>query len=120
LIYGVLRYMADSAIAKQLEALPDPEIFLNIRVGAQLQIPGLLPAREHCGDGFSPTIVRTRHLYLNVDLNAPQLSVDCLYNPNTHRSTTVGRFLQRYVGHLRALNDALRPAAELDGSQGST
>jgi non-ribosomal peptide synthase protein (TIGR01720 family) len=118
--HGVLRYMADPAIAKQLEALPDPEVFLNIRVGTRTQIPGFLPAREQCGDGTSPTIVRTRHLYLNVNLDAPQLSVDCLYNPNTHRATTIERFLQRYADHLRALNDALRPEAEVDGPQDST
>lgn len=105
--YGLLRYMGKPAAVTQLQTLPEADLFLNIRVGTQMHIPGFAPASEDCGNGSSPTIIRPRYLYLNIDVNDGQIVFDCLYNTNIHRRTTIETFIRACIAQIRALNDAL-------------
>jgi hypothetical protein len=99
--------MGAPEIAEQLRALPEPDLFLNIRVGTSMEIPGFAPAAEQTGASASRTIIRPRYLYLNVDVNDKQIGFQCLYNTNIHRAATVETFIENAITQIYALDDAL-------------
>lgn len=107
LSYGVLRYMGAPDVVEALQALPEPDLFLNIRTSPMIELAGFAPASEDVGETFSRTIIRPRYWYLNVNINDQRIEFQCAYNTTLHRSATVERFIKDAIDQIYALDAAL-------------
>lgn len=107
LSYGVLRYMGAPEVVASLEALPEPDLFVNIRINSGIELPGFAPASEAVGQFSSRTIIWPRYCYLNVNVDDRRISFQCSYNTALHQPATVESFIQDAIDQIYALNAAL-------------
>ncbi|MCX7746681.1 MAG: condensation domain-containing protein [Clostridia bacterium] len=102
--YGILRYLAQDEIRKKFTGYPEPELFLNIRIGsASLKLPGFKFAEESMGSASSETIIRPRYIYLNVDVEKEKIALNCQYNTNIHKRKSIQNFISNYINKISVL-----------------
>jgi non-ribosomal peptide synthase protein (TIGR01720 family) len=105
--YGLLRYLrSDEEMAAKLRATPPPEIsflYLGQFDYTQSTVSLFGPARESSGPNISPLANRSHLLEFTGSVSEGQLNLNVTYSRNVHRSSTIERLAEEFVGALRAL-----------------
>jgi fengycin family lipopeptide synthetase B len=108
-VFGIARHLeGDSPVARNLRALPRPEIQLNYLGQFDQAMPGGLPFRlspEPSGPDRSPRGARPHLLEVNGKVGGGRLRLDWLYSRNLHHRSTIERVAQDFLEELRALVD---------------
>ncbi|AFZ23815.1 non-ribosomal peptide synthase/amino acid adenylation enzyme [Cylindrospermum stagnale PCC 7417] len=104
--YGVLRYLSQQPIAKQLQALPQAEVTFNY-LGQFDQVISessmFRPAAESTGQTQSPKGNRNSLLEVNGLIVGGQLRLNWTYSKALHQQTTVEKLAQGYIEKLQQL-----------------
>jgi amino acid adenylation domain-containing protein/non-ribosomal peptide synthase protein (TIGR01720 family)/FkbM family methyltransferase len=103
--YGLLRYLrGDNDVAKELRALPAPEISFNYlgQFGQERSSTSIFPQlAEDAGATHSPNQLRKHVLDVNGLVTGGQLRVDWIYSKSIHRRETVERLAGNFIGALQ-------------------
>jgi non-ribosomal peptide synthase protein (TIGR01720 family) len=105
--YGLLRYLrSDEEMTAKLRAVPSPEIsflYLGQFDHTQSTVSLFGPAKESSGPNISPLAIRSHLLEFAGSVSEGQLKLSLTYSRNVHRSSTVERLAEEFVGALRTL-----------------
>jgi amino acid adenylation domain-containing protein/non-ribosomal peptide synthase protein (TIGR01720 family) len=104
--YGLLRYLGEGAVARELRAQPAPEVSFNYLGKLDQGLPDsalFAPAPEPVGSGRSPLAPRTHRLEVNGSIVGGELRVELTYGTGLHRAATMDRLARRFREHLQAL-----------------
>ncbi len=106
--HGLLRYLCgEPSVMEALKALPQSQILFNYRghfTGATTALPpGVRPARESAGIGYSLSVVRRHLLMVNAQIAHEALHVEWVYSEQVHRRDTVEALARSYFAELESL-----------------
>jgi len=105
--YGLLCYLCeDEEVAKQLQALPQPEISFNYMGQLDRALPEgspFGPACESRGADRSLRGKRSHLLEINGSIAGGRLRLEWTYSENLHRRATIERLVQDFAEALRAI-----------------
>ncbi|MFY0563639.1 amino acid adenylation domain-containing protein [Archangium lansingense] len=106
--HGLLRYLSgEPSLMEALKALPQPQLLFNYRghfTGATTALPpGVRPARESAGIGYSLSVVRRHLLMVNAQIAHEALHVEWIYSEQVHRRDTVEALARSYFEELERL-----------------
>ena len=106
--HGLLRYLCgEPSVMEALKALPQPQLLFNYRghfTGATTALPpGVRPARESAGIGYSLSVVRRHLLMVNAQIAHEALHVEWVYSEQVHRRGTVEALARSYFAELESL-----------------
>jgi len=104
--YGVLRYLGDAAVQRQLAEAAEPTISFNYlgQIDALFRDKtGLRIADEPVGAQCDPAGQRSRALAINGGIVRGQLRLDWTYSTGLHHRITIERLVDAFLATLRAL-----------------
>jgi len=104
--HGILRYLANDELARELASAPVPEVSFNY-LGQFDQSFGqaslFAPAMEPKGKEFSPHSQRLNLLEFNGNVLGGHLHITCVYSRLAHKSATVEKLLSYLLEELKAI-----------------
>ncbi|ACB52418.1 peptide synthetase [Crocosphaera subtropica ATCC 51142] len=106
--YGILRYLGNEAIQKQLKSLPQADIRFNYFGQFDRLFPSespFKPAPESSGTARSPHDRRSSLIEINSLIINHQLRVDWTYSRSMYRQTTIDNLMQNFSQILRQMID---------------
>ena len=113
--YGILRYLGNEAIRKQLKNLPQADIRFNYFGQFDRLFPSespFKPAPEASGTARSPRDRRSPLIEINSLIINHQLRVDWTYSRSMYRQITIENLMQNFGGILQKIVDDCLSAEE--------
>ena len=104
--YGLLRYLGDAELGKQLRALPTAEIIFNYLGQFDQVLPkdsAFAPAGESSGKGRSASGHRSHLLEVDASVGNGQLQVNWTYSENVHRRATIENLAADFINALEQI-----------------
>jgi non-ribosomal peptide synthase protein (TIGR01720 family) len=114
--YGILRFLGDPAVARELKALPSPQVSFNYLGQFDTSFSGssLFRLLHESSDGDrSPLNPRPHLVEIDGHVAEGTLRFAWTYSAEVHRAATIERVAHDYLERLRALAAACGASGEM-------